>query len=814
MNAALQLLDRLLSGKPLSGDDLVALLLITTMLLSSGHLLTMLITRWGDRHIAVKSLAASLLIHGVCLLGLEIFDPLAIARAETREFRSDPAEVVTQVLIQSDQDILLPESGNTPLADRISQPDLPLTRLETPSPEIAPRDIPEPIPDELESLNTTARDVTQFELRNAIELSMAADAGEVGPVQAAVEDPQADLKTAFDRSLADVPVPVQERTRPQTGTPDQPREPLPAAEPATTARELSFEPKPRDVTVEMATSEPGKDAIVVPQASLDEADSLTRRAAPSTSPTPSEDTGLAMLTPDRRPGPASTFQQRLPRPARALPDREPAPQPFRESPQIARTPIPLSSSYDDVRVGLMAPEFSQAITSGAAVVDNELPTIQRRENAPATYRLRNVEQRRETAQRFGGTQKSETAVETSLRWLAAIQSPDGRWDASDHGAGQVRIDENGVDREFAGREADTGVTALITLCFLGAGYTHEEGRYSVAVDNALDWLIRQQAADGSLYGSAEYFARMYCHAMATYALAEAYGMQKQTLLGPLIAPELISSPVVVSSRAAALLSNTVLPDPMHLVVAQHGLNDVLSEKIAWSLRKVDDLRLRGALARAVTFTISQQDPRSGGWRYRFGQEGDVSLFGWHMMSLRSAEIAGVSLDPQIRERMNRFLNSVRQGSSGGLFGYRRNTLVSGQDTEPATPVMTAEALFCQQMLGYPRESDSSRESIGFLLQNLPRMSELNYYYWYYGTLAMYQYGGTPWDDWNSAVRDTLIELQRTDGALAGSWDPSDPWGRYGGRLYSTALATLTLEVYYRLLPLYRMNEVPAVKSGN
>ncbi len=39
--------------------------------------------------------------------------------------------------------------------------------------------------------------------------------------------------------------------------------------------------------------------------------------------------------------------------------------------------------------------------------------------------------------------------------------------------------------------------------------------------------------------------------------------------------------------------------------------------------------------------------------------------------------------------------------------------------------------------------------------------------------------------------------------MAGSWDPDDsPYGTKGGRIYGTALATLTLEVYYRFLRLY------------
>ena len=50
----------------------------------------------------------------------------------------------------------------------------------------------------------------------------------------------------------------------------------------------------------------------------------------------------------------------------------------------------------------------------------------------------------------------------------------------------------------------------------------------------------------------------------------------------------------------------------------------------------------------------------------------------------------------------------------------------------------------------------------------------------------------------------LITEQRKTGPDKGSWDPKDRWGGYGGRVYSTALNALILEVYYRFLPLYQM----------
>ena len=56
----------------------------------------------------------------------------------------------------------------------------------------------------------------------------------------------------------------------------------------------------------------------------------------------------------------------------------------------------------------------------------------------------------------------------------------------------------------------------------------------------------------------------------------------------------------------------------------------------------------------------------------------------------------------------------------------------------------------------------------------------------------------------------LIETQSKEGCAAGSWDPNKPtkdqWGEPGGRLMMTSLSCLTLEVYYRYLPLYKLDK--------
>jgi hypothetical protein len=74
----------------------------------------------------------------------------------------------------------------------------------------------------------------------------------------------------------------------------------------------------------------------------------------------------------------------------------------------------------------------------------------------------------------------------------------------------------------------------------------------------------------------------------------------------------------------------------------------------------------------------------------------------------------------------------------------------------------------------------------------------DFYFWYYGTYALYQFGGPTWTKWEKHIVSAVADPQEKDGELKGSWDPSvDPWGSFGGRVYSTAILALTMEVFYR-----------------
>lgn len=801
MTALMQLLQKLQNSSPLTPDDVVALFLALTMLASAAHLVTMLITRWGDRNTAIKALLGSVLIHSVCFLGLEVFEPVSAQAAERLTELPEDEEIRIETLVESDRDVNLPQSGNTPLLDAPNRPETELQRMASPSPEMTELMTPERTPAPVASGKAVAEDISQFEPREVSEIAPMQDAGIEGSRQVATSDPAAELQTQFEVSQADVLTERITRLRPQMGREQEPTE---FSEPDRSAQaprtELQVTAADRAPVAELTDQSSG---VRIPQL-MDQTDSIARPVAPDDNNTFLE--GIAATTPAPRQNPAAamTFQNRLPRPSQARPEPTPLPRPTRTTDAVAATPLPLSNDYEDVRIGSVSPEFADALISAAEQTLLSLQQTRRRDGPPATYRLRDIRSRSDTALQNGGTKQSENAVERSLRWFASIQSADGRWDASDYDAGLVKIDENNVDRNFAGRNADTGLTALVVLSFLGAGYTHEQGPYALQVDHALDWLISQQGSDGNLFGNAEHYAQMYCHGMATYALAEAWAMQNAALAGPIIDPLELSDLMHSAEAAAMSISNTMIAQPLwNLLRLPPSARIEGATRAAWRFRRVSDIDLRAALVRALTFTMGQQDPVGGGWRYRRGQSGDVSMLGWHLMALKSAEIGGIAIPAVVRQRMNLFLNQTAQGNARGLFGYRRTISGATVQFEQITPTMTAEALFCRQMLGSQPDSPATREAIGLLVRNPPGMARTNFYYWYYASLAMFQQGGDVWEQWNRTTREILIDTQVASGPLAGSWDPTDPWGRYGGRLYSTALATLTLEVYYRLLPLYR-----------
>jgi hypothetical protein len=366
---------------------------------------------------------------------------------------------------------------------------------------------------------------------------------------------------------------------------------------------------------------------------------------------------------------------------------------------------------------------------GSSVLD-----IHERVGLQAAFRLRQDDLKDTAIAELGGSEGTMQAVRRGLEWFTAHQHDDGHW-SLDHFYRQPK----GRNMPGAGGiVSDTAATGFALLPLLADGHTHQAGRHRQSVEQALQWLLKHQRADGELNVTMAGNSRMYCHAIATIAICEAYGM-------------------------------------------------------------THDPALRDPAQRAVGFIVRAQHRPSGGWRYEPRTPADTSVVGWQVMALKSAQMASLEVPPEPLALVRRWLRSVEgRGKELGTFRY--------QSGYALTPPMTAEALLCLQYLGAPADDPSLQAGVQFLLKHLPKQGSDTSYYWYYGTQVMYHMQGQPWQQWNRALRDMLVETQHKQGDLAGTWDPHDEWEGRGGRIYATSLRLLMLEVYYRHLPLYQLRK--------
>jgi hypothetical protein len=193
----------------------------------------------------------------------------------------------------------------------------------------------------------------------------------------------------------------------------------------------------------------------------------------------------------------------------------------------------------------------------------------------------------------------------------------------------------------------------------------------------------------------------------------------------------------------------------------------------------------------------EQDPESsGGWRYEAGEDGDTSITGWQLMALRVARDSGLTVPEDAFTTGLKFLDSMQPNRQVGVYSYLPYS--------PVTAPMTAQALLAREYSGWKRDNPILQSGVQYLLQkeNLPDRKRFDLYYWYAATQVMRHVGGKAWDKWNPLVREALLATQETSGHQAGSWKPQGFHDVSGGRLYMTALAACTLQVYYRYKPLY------------
>ena len=356
---------------------------------------------------------------------------------------------------------------------------------------------------------------------------------------------------------------------------------------------------------------------------------------------------------------------------------------------------------------------------------------------------------------------TDSAVTASLRWLARHQNSDGSWSSDGYNRHCVQASCAGAgDREF-----DEGVTSLALLAFLGAGYS-QLSRDVLAdpafpdrpiamgetVKKGLQWLLSRQDAEGAVGARGSKF--MYNHAIATLALSEAYG----------------------------LTASAVLQAPAQA---------------------------------ALDFLAAARNPGAG-WRYAVrGGENDTSVTGWAVMALKSAELSGLTFPRAAATDAVAWIEKATEPGPSPRVGYTQagsgKVYIPGRNEQfDDHPTMSAVGLLSRILIRKDRRDAGLAAA---LVADLPVWKEnrIDFYAWYYSSLALFQFDGPAgpcWKKWSQPAKDTLVLQQKLakSGCENGSWDPSvDRWGSEGGRVYATAINTLTLEIYYRYAAVFGGN---------
>lgn len=290
--------------------------------------------------------------------------------------------------------------------------------------------------------------------------------------------------------------------------------------------------------------------------------------------------------------------------------------------------------------------------------------------------------------------------------------------------------------------APMAATALALLPFLGAGNTPTHGKYASQVAAGVDFLLQNGKRTPEGFDMRDQGGTMYSHGLASIAICEACAMARD-----------------------------------------------------------DERKKYGTLIQAakeaIAFIQNAQDPNGGGWRYNLQQAGDTSVVGWQLMALKSADFGGIPVRSEVMQGALNFLVNTVAYEGGAKYGY------TGGST--GTDATITIGLLCRLFLDWNVDNQILAQGTDYLIAQGPDYE--NPYYIYYATQLFHHIGGPKWEKWNNQVRDELIRLQEKSGDKAGSWTPGTKYySPSGGRLYTTSLLCMSLEVYYRHMPIYQLQK--------
>jgi hypothetical protein len=336
-------------------------------------------------------------------------------------------------------------------------------------------------------------------------------------------------------------------------------------------------------------------------------------------------------------------------------------------------------------------------------------------------------------------------------------------------------------------------TALDEAVKAGGGNSESEA----AVARGLAWLAAQQKGNGSWVTDGSHKDAIAGTGLALLPFL-AHGLTHKAEPGPGVEKDYVTA---VQKGLNYLKSQQKWPSGLISNNAYAHALATIALCEAFGMTQDPDLKKPAQFA--VNHILECQHD-GGGWRYQPKTPGDTSVTGWQVQALKAGQAAGLTVPERALGRVGVFLDGVSK-NNGATYGY----------TDPGeSPAMTAVGLWCRQSLGWGPQNPNLAKGIEYLKKHPPGAGD-NYdmYYFYFATEVMHFYGGDSWTiGWNPKMRNLLIrrQLKGFSKQLDDSWEPDTMiTGNAGGRLVTTCLALLTLEVYYRHPPLLRGRDEPA-----
>lgn len=304
-----------------------------------------------------------------------------------------------------------------------------------------------------------------------------------------------------------------------------------------------------------------------------------------------------------------------------------------------------------------------------------------------------------------------------------------------------------------------------------------------AIDQALGWLARAQESSGAWdcvkwQGQREYEVGLTGLAMLAFLRGSAAPSEE--------AHEAViwrSVDYLTRQQDASGAFGPAASGRMY----NHGIATVA---LLEAYRRSQAPGLREPITRAIGFIRAQQ-LESGGWGYvcRDGEQANTSISVWQLHALQLARAAGIADTTPAYRRGIRWIGGVIDGE--GCFGYeRRGDFPSGSDT------LTAMGAFCLLSAMSPAEAatpEARRVAQALRVVASKGRQDTDFYRWFFLAHALRAAGDESLQAPLDRLHRSLVSMRRTEGAQAGSWEPAGMWSAVGGRIFTTAMATLALQ---------------------